>query len=512
MSSVPPSPFAPPRGPRGLLAPSPTVWGAIRHELLYIGFALMEVALITPAAMMVLGWARYWPPLQLAAWLFLLMLLPLNLLRVMGLLGVSLRRQRVALIGALLLVIFASWRLLLYEAASLFDFGWLRQFAGTLGDGGNLLWTRDLSVFLLTAFIWWRGIRLAIRSPEINNVGLRLRLGGLILLPLLIWFSGSFRRADVVPFVLLFFLSALVVISLVRAENIEREKSGMAATLNARWFAAVATAALGIVVASGVLASILAGESLFVVLAILSPVWRAVQFGAAVVGVLLFKLAYPALVVLAGVLQFLSGALGGVLGGLSAVLGDLNLFSELDAVELPAPEERTSILGPLLTSRPTTALIMVVLVVLVALTLARSYRHATFAARESERSQVAGVVAEGGGRGRRWLDRLGLLRGRRAASVRRIYRQMCRSAASAGFPRVGTETPYEYLSTLARAWPHHTAETQLITEAFVRVRYGEIPETAAELDALRAAWRRLEAAEPAQQAAAEQTATLAKRE
>lgn len=511
--SASPSPLALPKRPRGLLAPSPTVWGAIRHELLYIGFALMEVALIAPAAMMVLGWARYWPPLQIALWLFLLMLLPLNLLRVMGLLSVSLKKQRMVIIGALLLAIFASWRLLLYDAASLFDFGWLRQFAGTLGDGGNLLWTRDLSVFLMTAFTWWRGIRLAIRSPEINNVGLRLRLGGLILLPLIIWFSGSFRRGDMVAFVLLFFLSALVVISLVRAENIEREKSGMAATLNTRWFAAVAVAALGIVVVSGVVAGVLAGETLFVVLAGLSPVWRAIQFGATVVGGVLFTLAYPVLTVVAGVLEFLSAALGGIFGGLSAVLGDLNLFGELEPVEITPPEEAANILGPLLTSRSTTALIMVGLVVLVALALARTYRRATFAARESERSRMAVGEEEAGERGRRWLDRLGLLRGRRAASVRRIYRQMCRTAGAAGFPRVGTETPYEYLPTLARAWPQHTAEVRLITEAFVRVRYGEIPETAEELDVIRAAWERLEAVElTARETTTEQAATLTKRD
>jgi hypothetical protein len=46
-------------------------------------------------------------------------------------------------------------------------------------------------------------------------------------------------------------------------------------------------------------------------------------------------------------------------------------------------------------------------------------------------------------------------------------------------------------------WPENAAEARLITDAFIRVRYGELPETAEELEAIRAAWRRLEASEAA---------------
>jgi hypothetical protein len=78
---------------------------------------------------------------------------------------------------------------------------------------------------------------------------------------------------------------------------------------------------------------------------------------------------------------------------------------------------------------------------------------------------------------------------------------------------MGAETPYEYLPTLARVWPEYAAESRLITEAFIRVRYGEVPETVDELEIIRDAWRRLEAAEPNRRGAAvEQGPTLSKRE
>src|SRR5690606_4144436 len=81
------------------------------------------------------------------------------------------------------------------------------------------------------------------------------------------------------------------------------------------------------------------------------------------------------------------------------------------------------------------------------------------------------------GLGQRLLRRLGLLQQFRAASVRRLYRQMCQAATTHGYPRGEAETPFEYLATLGRAWPEGTAEAQLLTAAYVRVRYGEVPET-----------------------------------
>jgi len=90
-----------------------------------------------------------------------------------------------------------------------------------------------------------------------------------------------------------------------------------------------------------------------------------------------------------------------------------------------------------------------------------------------------------------------LLRSWRAAlSIRRIYQQMCRAAEGAGYPRPEFQTPYEYLPALAEVWPGNTADSRLITNAFVKVRYGEVPESREELEAIRSAWRQLEATEP----------------
>ena len=56
-----------------------------------------------------------------------------------------------------------------------------------------------------------------------------------------------------------------------------------------------------------------------------------------------------------------------------------------------------------------------------------------------------------------------------------------------------TETPYEYQTSLQKLWPTHLSETKLITQAYVKIRYGEFPETKAELLQIQEAWQQLKA-------------------
>ncbi len=498
---------------RTLVAPATTAWGFMRHELLFLSFALMETALLTPVVLVVLGWARYWSAGLVLLWLLLLMLLPLNLTRLMGLLHISLRRQQRAQMVVLLLAVVLSWRQLLYTPAGPLDFSWLGQFATNLADSESLVWARDLSVFVVTLLVWWRGVRLAIRQPEINNAGLRLRLGGLIFAPLVVWFSGRFLNTSVVPFLLLFFLAALTAVALVRAENIEQEQRGTAATLNARWFAVVAGAAAAIVLIAGAAATFLSGNSLVAVVSWLSPLWRALQFGAIVVGEVLFKLTLPFLQLLATLTEVLGRVLVVIMGQVAAGLQQLGFLTQTDAALTPTPTPEAT--GPLgeLAGKGLTVFLMLAAIVVIGLALARVYQRSVVAARASAPSRARAGADKEPGLAERLLERLGLLRGwRAAASIRRIYRLMCRAAGAAGYPRLEAETPYEYLPTLGRVWPDYLPEARLITESFIRVRYGEVPESPEELEQIRAAWRRLEAAEPLRRdSAPEPPATLTKR-
>ena len=71
---------------------------------------------------------------------------------------------------------------------------------------------------------------------------------------------------------------------------------------------------------------------------------------------------------------------------------------------------------------------------------------------------------------------------------------MIQIAREIGYPRDASETPYEYLKTLFQLWPEHRQEVQLITRAYVKIRYGEFPETKEEFEAIIVAWERVKRA------------------
>ena len=77
------------------------------------------------------------------------------------------------------------------------------------------------------------------------------------------------------------------------------------------------------------------------------------------------------------------------------------------------------------------------------------------------------------------------------ASIREIYASLCHWAAAHGCPRPAPLTPYEYLPLLIEAFPGCEAELREITEAYVRVRYAEVPASAEDVQRARAAFERI---------------------
>ena len=237
-----------------------------------------------------------------------------------------------------------------------------------------------------------------------------------------------------------------------------------------RWFGVVAAAALGIIVLGGTGAAVLSGNSLPVVVSWLSPLWRAVQFVGTVVGVVLFQVVYPAIEVLAVVLAALINVLTRILGQVVSGLQQFGLLGGIPELDVPTPTPTPTPDGPIaiLADKGGVVLLMLAAVVVVALALVRVYQQATLAARDSTASRADRADDDEPGAGRRLLERLGLLRQwRAAASIRRVYRLMCRAATAAGYPRLEAETPTEYLPTLAQVWPENAAEARLITDAFI---------------------------------------------
>lgn len=76
-----------------------------------------------------------------------------------------------------------------------------------------------------------------------------------------------------------------------------------------------------------------------------------------------------------------------------------------------------------------------------------------------------------------------------AARIRRIYAMVLDLSAKLDRPRPASRTPLEFLPELVNIFPSLSEELRTITEAYLLVRYGELPESKEELDKVENAWR-----------------------
>lgn len=473
------------------------LWGYLQHEILYLTWIVMEVALLTPFLATALPTTHDWPPGLLLVWLLLLMYLPFNLVRLMSTLDWPRSRQQVILVGVLFLIYFLSIRALFYQPLSLFDWHWLGQFFRSVADSETGEWRRNFGWFALVVFVWWRGLRLIGKPFTLAGAGRRLRIGGLLLAPFVVWLGMGRLPWSAVPFILLFFAASLTAVALARVEEIEKTETGRSVSLNPKWLLSIALAALLLILTTTLLTFIISGETMLTISGWFDPLWRALYAGSIVVLNTIFNLLEPPLQLLSLFIEFLMELLRPILSNIPEVTP-----AAVESAATPLPElteiaERQ--IGNETGFKLINILLMVAIVLAVTLALARVYRQAQFAAQTSESATKTAVspLPSRQNFGRRLLNRLGLLRGwRTAASIRHIYQNMCRAAAVSGYPRANADTPFEYLTTLFKAWPENQADTQLITDAYVKIRYGELPESAEELDTIRQAWKRLEAMPP----------------
>jgi hypothetical protein len=290
------------------------------------------------------------------------------------------------------------------------------------------------------------------------------------------------------PLVFIYFFVGLVAVALARAEEASGWRMAIPFPFSLGWLLSImAAAGLVITLALGLIA-IFTGEDIVQTLALLGPVWRILSLALIFVLTLVFRLLYP-------VIAFLIARAYEAMEGLG--LEAPQLFSAEDLLDLEQQVERTSPFAPY--NKILLVLAVAGAILLVALMFGRMAR----ARRQLGHVDSDSVLGENGrpGLGARLQEGLEALAGRlilfnrwrAAASIRRIYAQMVAAAARRGYPRLPSETPYEHIANLVESWPEMDVPIRLITEAYVKTHYGEVPETAAEFEAIRRAWEQLQA-------------------
>lgn len=452
-----------------------------RRELVFLALGAMEACVITP----------------LAAALFSL-IVPVRPLPIMGLfLGavlavhylarVSLRLSlhphlRTGLVGLGMLVSgLLVVHQLLHAQTSFWNLAWLVSIFHRLQQETL---SPDVLVFLLVLFIWWRGLVLAQRQLNSESVSFRFRLG-LVMLAITTVVGGFITLWPLYQFVFLFFFVSLLGIALARAEEVGQQHGGSQSPFGLAWLTTLVAASLIILLLAAGITILLAGEGIS---RFTRPVLEVLHIVVTALVYVLGWIVYAVVVLLSSVVGEIEWeGFEGLLPALSQLGSPAQPRQPIFTPEQLALAKAAGVIGGVL-----------LLLLLVAISL-RRLRTRGGRRRGEERESVWEGAHLGRGlqdllrRGRRRLDGASAALGRlfAAMTIRRIYAHVGALAAEKGYPRAPHETPYEFLPTLERSFPDSREEVACITEAYIAVHYGELPERSADLETVRAAWEHI---------------------
>jgi hypothetical protein len=443
-----------------------------RRRAVYLGLSLMTGSWLTAVLRNLLGQAgpSVWATLL---GLTLLTLIPLAFSRWLR----ALRLRKDVRLGALA-VGFAFLALLViasgfYNAHGLAGLNWLNRVPGQ--DLNRQTFLNQMTSLTLVGVCWWLGITLGNMHLTPTHLLRYFYIGIAAAVLSGIFFPGDAGQPVLGPlFVYLF--AGLVTLGLGRVEGAARRSQDRGSPFTAYWLAQLGVTA-GIVVAAVGVAQLLGlGRGFGLILVVVAPVIAALVYPVAYIGAKLIALALSAA-------EFAQPSPDtGPAGGSAAAAPTLNPTSaENICVGLFILLFFAGIVGALVWGT-------------------RRWRELVQAQEQEEagatpawREQIASAVGER-------LERLSFdmpgLRGMRrrlaARSIRRIYAALTALGAERGYPRPAARTPYEHLRALQQAFPGCDEPVKRITEAYVAIHYGELPESREALQAVRADWEHVQ--------------------
>ncbi len=461
-----------------------------RREAILPAQALAEAILVAPWLLGLLPGGRTRVPMVAVGACLALMLGTAYLTRAMDAARIPALIQRglilIGMVGASALAL----NLAVFTVPDLAHWAWLRAPSRHIFDLARLLPEAAIAT-MSVAWLCWRGLQLAERLPTIVDVAMSFQIG-IIALALLVVINVE---RDLTIFIPAFFFCQLVAVSLTRVEMMPRERGVRSeSTAFSGWWVAVLVGSTGVVVfLASLVSAIILGIGPDELLVRLWPVLSILA-----VPVVLIFVAFAALLGL--VLEAIIRLLQDWLATVASQFFKLTPGSD-NPVERLGQTDTTS---RLVQYAQVIVVLLVVLIVLVA--VARSIRQR----RRQTEGEAELYESVWSGRAllqklrRQWQNRLAQLRNLAsivdrfganglwaALTLRRIYVQTVRLAASRGYPRPPSQTPYEHLNTLEQAFPGCEPELAQITEAYVGAHYGELPERPEALAEIRAAFERI---------------------
>lgn len=461
-----------------------------RRETILPAQALAEAILVAPWLLGLLPGGRDIVPRVAVGACLALILGTLYLTRAMDAAHIPTLIQRAVVLIGMVGASALALNIAVFTTPYLADWAWLRAPSGHILDLARLL-PEAVIATMGVAWLCWRGLQLAGRLPSIADVAMSFQIG-IVVLSLLVVVSV---KRDLTIFIPAYFFCQLLAVSLTRVEMVARER-GAKRTAFSGWWAAVLVGSTGVVVfLASLISAIILGIGPDELLMRLSS--------------LLSILAAPVILIFAAFVALLGIVLEIIIRPLQNWLATVstqffNLSSGFDnPVEKLKRAETPSHTAQYV---EIVVVILVVLAALVAVVRSMRQRRQQNAGEDERRESVWSGNALIQKLGRQLLNRLTQLRnladiaGRfgtsglfTALTIRRIYAQTVKLAASRGYPRPASRTPYEHLAALGQAFPGCESDLSQLTEVYVGVHYGELPEHAEALAEIRAAFERIKA-------------------
>ncbi len=461
-----------------------------RREAIVPAQALAEAILVAPWLLGLLPGGRTSVPMVAVGACLALILGTVYLTRAMDAVRIPALIQRglvlIGMVGASALAL----NLTVFTVPYLADWAWLRTPSSHILDLARLLPEATIAT-MGVAWLCWRGLKLAERLPTIVDVATSFQIG-IVALALLVVINVE---RDLTIFIPAFFFCQLVAVSLTRVEMIPRERSARSkSTAFSGWWVAVLVGSTGVVVfLASLVSAIILGIGPDELLMWLWPL-----FSILAAPVVLIFVAFAALLGL--VLEAIIRPLQDWLATVASQFFKLAPGTGNPAEKLGQADTTSRIVQ----YAQVIVVLLVVLIVLVAVARSiRQRRRLTEGEAELYESVWSGRVLLQKLR-RQWQNRLAQLRNLASIvdrfganglwatlTLRRVYTQTVKLAASRGYPRPSSRTPYEHLNTLEQAFPGCEPELAQITEAYVGAHYGELPERPEALAEIRAAFERI---------------------
>jgi len=469
-------------------------------EVLMLGLAGMEICWFTPLFLSVTRSIWSYAPLLVA---FVLWLMVWGMIRLSFYLSerqISSPAYELSVVATVVLSSLVVIRFYVYTNWGFLDFSWLGSMAQAISNVIVSGVSDEVIILGTMIWLWWRAISISQREHSFQGIAYEFRRNVLFLIAatlLLSYLAGVEINVFIAPF----FFFGLLSVALARIKDKSRVSGGIERPFGIRWLAVLVVAIILVLALTWVvnpLYSVHAWRSLF---RWLNPVFDTIG---RVVSWLLVKL-----------LQLLGPAMEWIIRQISSVLGSATLGQQDDGVleevmgqlregagEYAGPPAWATILARYVC--PATGIALLLLGIVAWLERRNRWR-ARLVGEEREglwqdgssdvqalglwsalRERIRSIAeAPFGGRGRRLYA---------AVSVRLIYANLVRLAERHGFPRAPAVTPREYLPDLLQAFPEHDREITQITEAYIRVHYGEALSSPAELDEIQMCWRALRVA------------------